>query len=293
LDRFGRILDQRWLKTSDGSHTDRLQYGHDRDGNRLYRDNRLNDAFDELYHANGAANGYDPLNQLAEFRRGALSDTNGDGVPDTVATASRSQVWSPDAVGNFTSVTTDGTAQGRTHNRQNELTVVGTSNLAYDGNGNLTTDETGQTLSYGDTDMITAASFHNRDPRSPPEPRSLCSYWMIRCGLLGSIVGVVLSSYSCVFAIIGLIIGATLGVILDAPKAAGLGALAGSIVGVIIFFITLLFSPLQTPFADLVIEMVFCVVLAAIAGATVSARVKVARGMDADSSRDGPDRGGK
>jgi hypothetical protein len=30
LDRFGRIVDQRWIKTSDGSHTDRFKYGYDR-----------------------------------------------------------------------------------------------------------------------------------------------------------------------------------------------------------------------------------------------------------------------
>ncbi len=34
LDRFGRIVDQRWRKTSDGSHTDRFAYGYDRNGNR-------------------------------------------------------------------------------------------------------------------------------------------------------------------------------------------------------------------------------------------------------------------
>jgi hypothetical protein len=30
----------------------------------------------ELYHANGAANGYDPLGQLTAFARGTLSDAN-------------------------------------------------------------------------------------------------------------------------------------------------------------------------------------------------------------------------
>jgi hypothetical protein len=65
LDRFGRVVDQRWIKTSTGTATDRFQYGHDRDGNRLYRDNLLNNSFDELYHANGASAGYDGLNQLS------------------------------------------------------------------------------------------------------------------------------------------------------------------------------------------------------------------------------------
>ena len=30
LDRFGQVVDQRWLKTSNGAATDRFQYGHGR-----------------------------------------------------------------------------------------------------------------------------------------------------------------------------------------------------------------------------------------------------------------------
>src|SRR5262249_20143768 len=84
LDRFGRVVDQRWIVASTGTATDRFRYGYDRDANRLYRDNLVNSDFGELYHANGASNGYDTLNQLAAFARGILSDTNSDGVPDTV-----------------------------------------------------------------------------------------------------------------------------------------------------------------------------------------------------------------
>jgi hypothetical protein len=36
--------------------------------------------------------------------------------------------------------------QSRTHNEQNELTVAGGANLAYDGNGNLTTDQNDKTI---------------------------------------------------------------------------------------------------------------------------------------------------
>ena len=42
-------------RRSDGSHTDRFQYGYDRNGNRLYRENLVNASFSELYHANGAS----------------------------------------------------------------------------------------------------------------------------------------------------------------------------------------------------------------------------------------------
>lgn len=144
LDRFGRVVDQRWRKTSDGSHTDRFKYGYDRNSNRLYRENVVNALFSELYHANGAAAGYDNLDQLLEFRRGTLSDTNSDLVPDTVATASRSQAWSLDAQGNWSTLTTDGTGVNRTHNKQNQVTAVGAATLTFDANGNLKTDETGK-----------------------------------------------------------------------------------------------------------------------------------------------------
>jgi hypothetical protein len=148
LDRFGRVVDQRWIVTANGTHTDHFQYGHDRDSNMLYRDNLLNNSFDELYHANGASNGYDQLNQLTDFRRGALSDSNSDGIPDTVTTASRTQGWSLDAVGNWTTLTTDGSPQARTHNSQNQVTRVGGSSLTFDNNGNTSTDENGKTLSF-------------------------------------------------------------------------------------------------------------------------------------------------
>src|SRR5262249_53700735 len=148
LDRFGRIVDQRWLVASTGTATDRFKYGYDRDGNRLYRTNELNHSFDELYHANGPSNGYDPLNQLTDFRRGTLSDANSDGVPDTVTTASRTQGWSLDALGNWGTLTTDGTAVNRTHDKQNEATAVGGATLTFDANGNMTGDETGKTFVF-------------------------------------------------------------------------------------------------------------------------------------------------
>jgi hypothetical protein len=145
LDRFGRIVDQRWIKTSDGSATDRFKYGYDRDGNVLYRTNELNHTFDELYHANGASNGYDGLNQLTDFARGTLSDTNSDGVPDTISSPTHTQSWTFDALGNWSSVTTDGTTQNRTANKQNEITsITSLTTPTYDNNGNMTGDENGK-----------------------------------------------------------------------------------------------------------------------------------------------------
>jgi len=149
LDRFGRVVDQRWIVTSNGTHTDRFQYGYDRDSNALYRNNLVNTAFGELYHASGAGNGYDNLNQLSGFLRGVLTASGGPGTPlDTVASPSHTQTFTPDAVGNFSSVTTDGTAVTRTHNQQNEVTGVGANTLVFDKNGNMTTDEQGRTLIF-------------------------------------------------------------------------------------------------------------------------------------------------
>lgn len=138
LDRFGRVVDQRWLKTSGGTHTDRFQYGYDRDSNPTYRDNAVNAAFGEVY-------AYDGLNQMTSFQRGTLNATK-DGV---TGTASRSQGWDYDALGNWDAVTTDGSTQTRTHNRQNEVgSVGGATTPTYDANGNLTKDQAGQQYVY-------------------------------------------------------------------------------------------------------------------------------------------------
>jgi YD repeat-containing protein len=147
LDRFDRVVDQRWINTSTGVATDRFQYGYDRDGNRLYRNNLVNTAFGELYHVNGA-NGYDNLNQLTAFARGTLSASQQGGPLDTIATAAASQSWSLDVMGNFKSQTTNGTQVNRTNNMQNEVGTVGANTLTYDSNGNMTTDDTGNQLVY-------------------------------------------------------------------------------------------------------------------------------------------------
>jgi RHS repeat-associated protein len=139
LDRFGRVIDQRWINTSTSTATDRFRYGYDRDSNVLYASNLVNTSFSELYHANGSSNGYDNLNQLVAFARGTLNGTN-----DTISWPSASETWSTDAAGNFTSAA--GTSEA--NNKQNEITTFGSATLAYDGNGNLTTDQNGMTLVF-------------------------------------------------------------------------------------------------------------------------------------------------
>jgi RHS repeat-associated protein len=135
LDRFGRVVDQRW--TDGSTDLDRYLYGYDRDSNVLFRANTVSTTQGELY-------AYDGLNQLTGFQVGTLNSTN-TAITGTVA---RSQAWDTDAAGNFDSVTTDGTAVSRTTNAQNEVTAVGVAALTYDANGNTTTDDHGQTLVY-------------------------------------------------------------------------------------------------------------------------------------------------
>ena len=147
LDRFGRVVDQRWIVTSTGAATDRFQYGYDQDSNVLYRNNLVNTSFGELYHANGSSNGYDNLNRLTNFARGVLSASGS--TLDTISTPSTSENWSLDALGNWSSVTLNGTAQNRTANQQNEITSIsGETTPGYDLNGNTTTDQAGLTLVY-------------------------------------------------------------------------------------------------------------------------------------------------
>ena len=55
LDRFGRVDDQNWVIISTGASTDRFQYGYDRDGNVLYKNNRVNSSFGLTFAAMRAA----------------------------------------------------------------------------------------------------------------------------------------------------------------------------------------------------------------------------------------------
>jgi RHS repeat-associated protein len=160
LDNLGRVAGMNWVNTSTSSSTDHLAYGYDRNDNVLYKNNLVNSAFSELYHANSAAIGdnntaYDPLNRLSGFFRGTLTSSGNNGSAlDTVISgnlntlAGSSQSWNLDALGNQTATVTDGTTTAKTQNSKNELTGLGSATLAYDNNGNTTSDENGNTLKY-------------------------------------------------------------------------------------------------------------------------------------------------
>jgi RHS repeat-associated protein len=149
LDRFGRVVDQRWINPNTTNPTDRFQYGYDRDGNRLYRNNLVNAAFGELYHQSGAGYGCDSLNQLTAFSRGVLSASQQNGPLDTIALPVHSQSWTLDVMGNWSQFNSDASSQTRGANRQNEITSVsGQTTPTYDNNGNTTKDETGNQYVY-------------------------------------------------------------------------------------------------------------------------------------------------
>jgi RHS repeat-associated protein len=110
-----------------GSTTlDGYGYTYDRNSNRLTRSNATNSAFNETYS-------YDGTNQLTGFTRGSASKD-----------------WGFDALGNRTSVTTNGgTPDTWSANAQNQITGIGSATTpTYDLNGNMTGDEQGRTLVY-------------------------------------------------------------------------------------------------------------------------------------------------
>jgi RHS repeat-associated protein len=163
LDRFGRVVDQNWWNPTSQTSTDRFQYGYDRVGEALYKNNLVNSAQSELYRANSTQSGdsntaYDPLGRQVAFARGTLSSSGHNGTQlDTIATASRSQSWSLDALGNWSSVTTNGTATTRTFNAQDQTaTVSGGTAPTYDHDGN-TTGDSGLTYVYDAWNRLVAA----------------------------------------------------------------------------------------------------------------------------------------
>ncbi len=177
VDRFNRVIDQRWTSTSSvesqnnvpttPADIDRYQYGYDRDSNRVWKKNVVADAasvpLDEYYT-------YDALNRLATMQRGTLNGTN-TGITGTPALE---QDWTLDPTGNWrgfvnkTAGTTD-LNQARGANPVNEITSISATTgpawvtPAYDAAGNTTTfpqpDPTrGFTATYDAWNRMTAVS---------------------------------------------------------------------------------------------------------------------------------------
>ena len=89
--------------------------------------------------------------------RDPLSASQPNGPLDTVASPSHRQSWTLDAVGNWTSFSSDGVGQTRTHDLQNGITLLTAPGLVTpgcDANGNTTTDQTGKTFVYDAWDRL-------------------------------------------------------------------------------------------------------------------------------------------
>ena len=143
LDRFDRVVDQRWYDYGASEDRDRFKYGYDRASNRTWKENTVSKSLstpvylDEFYT-------YDGLHRLKTFDRGELNATK-TGITGTPA---REEDWTLDPLGNWsgywqkTSGTTD-LDQERTVNPVNEITDItettGTSWItpSYDRNGNM------------------------------------------------------------------------------------------------------------------------------------------------------------
>ncbi len=154
LDRFGRVIEQNWTGPyEEGPDVrpgiDQFQYGYDQDSNVLYDDNvtdTTSSATNTTLAAESQLYSYDNLNRLSNYSSGTLSISGG--AASISGTASETEGWSLNALGDWNSNTVNGTATSRTTSAQNQVETVGDATLAYDANGNTTTDQSGQTYTY-------------------------------------------------------------------------------------------------------------------------------------------------
>ena len=132
LDRFGRVVDQRW---PDGSaELERVDYGFTAASNRQWRQNRVaTNGQDEYYN-------YDGLYQVAELNRGTLNS----GKTAITGTPSWTEDFTYDPIGNWDAYLTKVSGvtdldQTRTHNTANQTTEIDGSptTVAHDVAGNM------------------------------------------------------------------------------------------------------------------------------------------------------------
>ncbi len=134
LDRFGRIVNQNWKSVSSGQSVDNFTYSYDANSNVTAENNLLNTAYSQAFT-------YDPLNRLAASTLGGVAN----------------QSWNLDSQGNWSSFTSNGTTQAQTANAQNQITSIsGSTTPTYDNNGNMTTDQSGNTYIYNAWNQLVA-----------------------------------------------------------------------------------------------------------------------------------------
>ncbi|MCX6997610.1 MAG: hypothetical protein NTV49_11105, partial [Kiritimatiellaeota bacterium] len=143
FDRFGRVQDQNW-RTAGTNSLDRFNYGHDFNGNRIFRRNVLAEA---SLTPKDWAYGYDAFNQLTAANRGRLQDPPSGQL--VASSTNAQQSWNLDQAGNWSGFM-EGTGvawtldQARSNNKVNEITnITATAGAAwvtpvYDARGNMT-----------------------------------------------------------------------------------------------------------------------------------------------------------
>jgi RHS repeat-associated protein len=144
FDRFGRVKDNRWYDYGSAVDVDRIKYGYDPAGNRIYHQNLVATTsgvnLDELYS-------YDLIDRLKTMDRGQLSSLH-----NAITNKSFGQCWSLDSTGNWRRFLEDSSGNGvwdlnqsRTGNTVNEITNISTTVGSswtvpvYDAAGNMTT----------------------------------------------------------------------------------------------------------------------------------------------------------
>jgi RHS repeat-associated protein len=146
LDRFGRIIDQRWRKTSDSTDRERVKYGFDRASNRVWRENTVASGGQNEFYTN------DGLYQVKSLARGTTF-TEASGQRTGISSPVWEEDWNYDPTGNWrgrstaylTKVSGSTTLnQNRSHNKANEITGISTAfgtswpNPTHDAAGNMT-----------------------------------------------------------------------------------------------------------------------------------------------------------
>ena len=122
FDRFTRVKDNYWYDYGSSSDVDRIKYGYDRNGSRLWRQNMVAGAagkhFDELY-------AYDLIDRLKSMQRGDLNANK-----DAITNKQFAQDWALDSTGNWRNFHEDDDGAGwdlnqqRTSNKVNEITDI-------------------------------------------------------------------------------------------------------------------------------------------------------------------------
>jgi len=143
LDDFGRVDDLQWIDydaTPDPVPVVRIKHGHDKVGNRLWREDPIaagnSKNFDELY-------AYDGVYRLTDLDRGNLVFN---GSP-SIASKTFAEQWGLDPLGNWTTFKQDNDGNGwdleqaRDHNEANEIEEIDESSahVGHDAAGNMTT----------------------------------------------------------------------------------------------------------------------------------------------------------